>query len=79
VSHEQELAKEGLLDVVNGQLLVGGGLESFDEGPEEIEGVVDGGQFESGRCERCGRLDGGVEGGEHGDGSSPMRDILGHR
>ena len=74
MSHEQELAKEGLLDVVNRQLLVGGGLQAFDEGPEEIEGVVDGGLF-GGR--RGGQLDGGVEGGEHGVGSSPMRDILG--
>jgi hypothetical protein len=35
VSHEQELAKDGLLDVVNRQLLVGGGVEAFDEGPRD--------------------------------------------
>ena len=68
MSHEQELAKDGLLDVVNRQLLVGGGLKAFDGGPEEIEGLFDSGLFGSGEA---GDLTAGVKAASMA--SAPLR------
>ena len=79
-SHRQEVTEDSLFDLVDRLSLVGGGAEAFDEGPKGREGPVDGlgtaGLFGGGVGLK---LDGGRGGGEHGLGSSPMRDILGHR
>ena len=79
-SHRQEVTEDGLLDLVDRLLLVGGTAEAFDEGPEGREGPIDGlgttGLFGGGVGRK---LDGECGGGKHGLGSSPMRDILGHR
>ncbi len=79
-SHRQQVSEDRLFDPVDRTSLVGGGAEAFDEGPEGREGPVDGlgtaGLFGGGVGRK---LDGGCGGGEHGLGSSPVRDILGHR
>ena len=78
-SHRQEVTEDGLLDVVDRLLLVRGSVEAFDEGPKGRQRPVDGlgtTRLFGGGEGRA--LDDGCGGGEHGLGSSPVRDILGH-
>ena len=73
VPDHQEMPKDGLLDLMNRLLSVGGVLQVFDHVPERLESFVDlrrasrllGGRRES-------ELDGGSGGGQHDSGSSSL-------
>ena len=69
----QELPKEGLLDLMNRLLLVGGVLHAFDQVPERLESFVD---LRRARLLLEGRreieLDGGYGGRKHESGSSSL-------
>ena len=69
----QEIPKEGLLDLMNRLLLVGGVLHVFDHVPERLESFVDlrrARRLLGGRREI--ELDGGNGGGQHDSGSSSL-------
>jgi hypothetical protein len=73
----QELPEGGLLDLMNGLMLIGSVLEVFDECPKCIEPFID--ALRASPLLGSGReikLDGGNAGGEHNSGSSPMRGFL---
>jgi hypothetical protein len=79
-SDDQELAKEGLLDLMNRLLPVGGESDAFDEVPEGLEPLVDlhrAGLLLGGRGEI--ELDGGQGGRKHERGSSLLWCVPGHQ
>jgi hypothetical protein len=79
-SHLQEFAKECLFDAMDRLMLFGGGVEAFHEGPEDREGLIGGAGAAGPLGGGEGReLDGRCGGGEHGCGSSSMRESLGRR
>ena len=74
----QEVAEEGLLDLMNRSLSVGGVLHVFDDVPERLESFID--ALRARRLLGCGsetELDGGAGGGQHDCGSSSLWCVLG--
>ena len=76
--HHQETPKDGLLDLRNRLLLVGGVVQVLDHVPERLEPLVDvprASGLRGGQGER--KLDGGSGGGQPASGSSSVREVRG--
>jgi hypothetical protein len=73
----QELPEGGLLDLMNGLMLIGGILQALDKCPKCIEPLIDALRASAllGSARQI-KLDGGSAGGKHGFGSYPMRVFL---
>jgi hypothetical protein len=73
VPDHQEIAKDGLLDLMNGLMSVGGVLQAFDQVPERLESSSDlrRASLLLGRVREI-ELDGGNGGGQHDFGSSSL-------